>query len=216
VPGLSLATDGGDVLVGVHVAGGSYRVHRSLDPMLTTFNGVDTIPFGFGDVLVNPQSSSQVFVVGDTESLHVLESQDGGFSFPGPPVSPSSGSQQLSDWAIGGGAIFVTGTFNEVGRIQITALDSVERATGLREALGGERAIAADDAGNAYVAYADIDGNVEVVRLPAGTVEFNASVTVEPMGDSPSLAVVGNALVALVYVVAGEVRFAVIDPTFNP
>jgi cysteine-rich repeat protein len=213
VPGLSLATDGGAVLVGLHPASGGYRVQRSTDPGLVNFTGADTTPVAFGDVLVNRQQPNQVFAVGDTGMIHVSESTDGGQSF-GADVMPNA-MQQLSDWAIGGGFIFAAGQRNDVARLSVSALTSPVVGTGLADAMGGERTIVAGDDGTAYVAYTGSVG-VEVARWPSAQTVFDAPVIIEPMSDRISVEVVPGSLIAAVYLSLGSVRFAIVEPMVPP
>lgn len=209
VPGISLATDGSDVLVGLHPSSGGYRVLRSMGPGLVPFHVADTPSVAFGDVLVNPQSPSQVFAVGDTQALHVSESGDGGLTFAA-EVMPSA-TQQLSDWAIGGGFIYAAGQQNDVARMSVSAVSTVDVAGGLVDAMGGERSIVAGPDGAAYVAYTGSSG-VEVARWDTAQTVFDAPVIIEPMSDTPSIAVVGNGLIAAVYQSLGDIRFAIVIP----
>lgn len=213
VPGISLATDGFDVLVGLHPTSGGYRVQRSMGPELLAFSGVDTPSVAFGDVLVNPQSPSQVFAVGDTSALHVSESNDGGQSFAAEVLPPAT--QELSDWAIGGGFIYAAGQRNDVARMPVSALATVDIGGGLVDAMGGERTIVVGGDGTAYVAYTGSSG-VEVAQWPTAQTLFSAAVLVEPMSDTPSIAVVGTVagtpLIAAVYHSLGDIRFAIVEP----
>lgn len=208
-PGISLATDGDSVLVGLHPSAGGYRVQRAGDPELFQFFGVDTTAVAFGDVLVDPQAPSQVYAVGDTSTLHVSVSTDGGATF-GPDVMPG-GTQQLSDWAIGGGFIYTAGQLNDVTRLPVAALATVQVSGGLVDAAGGERTIAVGGDGTAYVAYTGTVG-VELVRWAAAQSVVDPPLLVEPMTDTPAIEVVGGALVAAVYHSLGDLRFTIIDP----
>jgi hypothetical protein len=210
VPGLSLATDGGDVLVGFRTLTNVFRVYRSTVPDVTAFTGVDTIPTFGGDVLVNPQSPSQVFAVGDDGRHHLSESNDGGHSFS-PEITPF-GSQTRSDWAIGGGFIFAAGTGTDASRIPVTGTATVDVGAGLIDASNGERSIVAGSDGTAYVAYT-ANGGVQVQRWTTGaTTFFDGPAFIEPMADSPAIEVVPGSLIAAVYNSLGDIHFAIVIP----
>jgi cysteine-rich repeat protein len=213
VPGVSLATDGADVLVGFRTTTNNFRVSRSNGPDLMGFTGVDTLHTFGGDVLVNPQSAAQVFAVGDDGQYHLSESNDGGHSFS-PEITPF-GSETRSDWALGGGFVFAVGAGTDVSRIPVTGTATVELGPGLLDAAGGERSIVAGADGTAYVAYS-ANGGVEVARWSTATTAVEPPAFIEPMSDSPSIEVVGNvtnALIAAVYNSLGSVHFSIVIPT---
>lgn len=212
--GLGLATDGVALLVSATVSG-VLRVHRADDPGLTAFGAVDTVPAVFGDVLVDPLDGSHVWAVSDTPDLHLLDSNDGGVTFPGAEATPAGG-QEYSDWAIGGASIFVTGAAPQIGVIPMAAPDTITVVAGLPDAPFGQRAITSDPAGVAVVAQASTGGGIYVVRLPSGAGALDAPVEVDPSGQFPGVVAVPNGLVAVVYTASEQVRVAIIDPTPPP
>jgi cysteine-rich repeat protein len=209
VPGISIATDGFDVLIGLHPTSGGYRVQRSTGPDLIAFTGADTSSVAFGDVLVDPQNPSHVYAVGDTGTLHVSESSDGGRTF-GADVMPD-GTQPRSDWGIGGGFIYAAGERDDVSRMAVSSLGTIDVAGGLGFSLDGERSVVVGNDGTAYVAYTG-EGGVEVARWTPVSTVFEAAVSIDPMGDTPSIEVVPGALIAAVYRSLGDVHFAIIVP----
>jgi cysteine-rich repeat protein len=209
VPGVSLATDGFDVLVGYRTTTNFFRVSRSNAADLMAFTSVDALRTFGGDVLVNPQNPAQTFAAGDDGEYHLSESFDGGHSFA-PEITPF-GSQTLSDWAIGGGFIFATGAGTEVTRIPVTSTGAPETVPGLVDAFGGERSIVAGPDGVAYIAYTG-GGGVEVARFASATA-IDPAAFIEPMTDSPAIEVVGDGLIAAVYNALGTVHFAIVIPT---
>jgi cysteine-rich repeat protein len=215
VGGVSLTTDGTNILVGFVSQAGQYRVHRSVAPDLSSIPGVDTVPAVFGDVLLDPSNPTQVWAASDTSALHLRLSTDGGQTFAGGELTPP-GAQEESDWAIGGGALYVTGARSEVIRIPTANPSTSQVIRGLPTAGLQARSITADPAGTVVVAQADIDGRVSVNRLPSGASMFDVPVVVDIVGTSPSATLAPAGLVAVVYTSGNEVRMALVEPATSP
>ncbi|MCA9677911.1 MAG: hypothetical protein H6708_34405 [Kofleriaceae bacterium] len=215
--GVAAAVSGGEVLIGVTSTAGTLVVHRATAADLSSFASVDTVTSVFGKLLIDPQAPGNVWAVADTPDFQLALSTDDGASF-GVAHAPTSGGQAYSDWALrGGGRIYVTGDAPEVDIIQVTTPDVATAVTGLANAAPQSRTITADGAGHAIVAQAGLSGGVDVIRLPAGASVFDVPVTVEAVGDYPSIvSLPGGGLVAVSYTVAGEIRFAIVDPATSP
>lgn len=130
-------------------------------------------------------------VTADTPQFHVRVSSDGGATFA-PEVNPP-GSEFFSDWAIGNGTIFVSGTRlaspdNSVNTFLIpsSAPSTSTSVTGLPSVSASQtRSVAADDAGNAFVASQLNGGGVQLDRLAFGATAFDAPRSIDPAGGSP-------------------------------
>ncbi len=213
--GVSVASDGFAVFVGFGAeVGASLRVHHSFDPDLATWPGLDTVSVTSGAVLVDPAGLG-VWAVGSTPAFRLLQSVDGGLSFPGPELTPT-GSQASSTWAIGGGNIVATGRTDEVMVLPIEIASGDRIVGGLPTAAFDQRAIAADPAGAVIIAQAEVSGGLTVQRLPSGAPQFDAGVFVDAIGESPSLTSVSGALVAVLYTAGEQVRVAIVDPASPP
>jgi hypothetical protein len=152
-------------------------------------------------------------VCADTPDFHVRTSSDGGVSFA-PEVNPP-GSEFFSDWAIGNGSIFVSGTqlFGPVGNsallylIPSSAPSTSTSVAGLPVVSANQtRSVAADDLGNAFVASQLDGGGVQLDRLATGAAAFDASRSIDTVGGSPVAGPLpGGAGAAVVYTKGTEV-----------
>ena len=107
--GVAVAAVNDTVYVAAQVGPG-IRVWRNANRGLGAFQVTDvTLSIVFADMVVDPQTGA-VWVVGDSPSLHLRKSSDGGATFD-PEIAPApAGTYNYSDWTLGGGAIFVTGS----------------------------------------------------------------------------------------------------------
>lgn len=209
--GISLATDGLNVVAGFRSSSGTLRVIR-FDPLFTMFTGVDPIAVSSGDVLIDPAGPGDVWAAGDDGSgYHLRVSTDGGVTFPDVDHTPS-GSQAGTDWAIGGGLVFATGSGDAVDVIATDVPDSSTQVLGLGGATaGGERAIAADGAGNAVVVQSTGTG-IELIHLPVAASAFDAAVPVSAAGQFPGIVLWPGGLAVVTYTMGTQVWVGVIDP----
>jgi cysteine-rich repeat protein len=130
-------------------------------------------------------------VTADTPTFHVRVSSDAGVTFA-PEVNPP-GSEFFSDWAIGNGTIFVSGTQNggsgnstSLFLIPSSAPTTSTSIAGLPSVSAAQtRSIAADDTGNAFIASQLNGGGVQLDRLAAGASVFDAPRLIDPAGGSP-------------------------------
>ena len=151
-------------------------------------------------------------VVADTPTFHVRTSSDRGVTFA-PEVNPP-GSEFFSDWAIGNGTIFVSGTAlgspgNSTGlyRIPSSAPTTSTFVSGLPAVSASQtRSVAADPAGTAFVASQLDGGGVQLDRLTAGSTTFDAPRSIAASGGSPIVSSLpGGAGAAVVYTAGSEV-----------
>lgn len=151
-------------------------------------------------------------VVADTPDFHVRISSDSGATFAA-EVNPP-GSEFFSDWAIGNGTIFVSGTALAGGdnstRLFLIPSEAPTTSTsvvGLPSVSAAQtRSVAADDLGNAFVASQLNGGGVQLDRLPAGATVFDAPRMLDPSGGSPIASPLpGGAGAAVVYTVGSSV-----------
>ncbi len=209
---IGLATDGIDVIVGyTENPGGGLRISRSTSPDLSTFSAVITPAVSSPDVLVDLSAPADVWAVGVTSGFHVLESNNGGVSFPGAPAMPA-GAQTLADWAIGGDRIVVTGGADQVHVIPVASPGTSSTVLGLPAANAGQRAITADPTGAAIVAQGNPAGALQVIRLGPGATMFDPPVNVDVDGSAPGIAAVPSGLVAVIYVSSAQIRVAIVTP----
>jgi hypothetical protein len=148
----------------------------------------------------------------DSPTFHVRVSGDAGVSF-GAGVNPP-GAEFFSDWTIGNGNIFVSGTDFFLGGnsnllfvIPANAVSTSSAVDGLpRVSTPQSRSLAADDAGNAFVASQLNGGGVQLDRLAAGATTFDTPRAIDATGGSPiAAALPGHSGAAVVYTVGTEV-----------
>ena len=209
--GLSLHASHDDVYVGFATAGG-VAVARNHARGDGTFDLTQVaMPLMYFDLLYDPATGALV-VGSDTPELHLRTSQDGGASFA-PQVDPPA-MQYHSDWAFGGGRIFVAGTREGTSGSPMqlciipTAVPSMPSAVaGLPNvATPQARSIAADAAGNAFIASQLDDGGVQLDRLAIGAPSLDMPRIINPMGGSPVVtALPDNQGAALVFTIGTAV-----------
>jgi cysteine-rich repeat protein len=151
-------------------------------------------------------------VTADTPAFHIRTSSDAGVTFA-PEVNPP-GSEFFSDWAIGNGTIFVSGTAlvppnnsTQLFLIPSSAPTTSTTVAGLPSVSAAQtRSVAADDAGNAFVASQLNGGGVQLDRLAAGATAFDAPRLIDPAGGSPIPGPLpGGSGAAVVYTVGSSV-----------
>jgi hypothetical protein len=150
-----------------------------------------------------------IAVCADTPTFHIRASSNAGVTF-GSEINPP-GSEYYSDWAIGNGQIFAVGTHlsgnNDtlLFRIPTSALSTSTSVAGLPSVSASQtRSIAADTAGNAFVASQLNTGAIRLDRLGFGASAFDAPRTISAAGRSPVVAPLpGGAGAAVVYTISG-------------
>jgi len=151
-------------------------------------------------------------VTADTPAFHIRTSSDAGVTFA-PEVNPP-GSEFFSDWAIGNGQIFVSGTGLGGPGNSVNLFVIPSGAPTTSTAVGGlpgvaaaqTRSVAADDVGNAFVASQLNGGGVQLDRLAAGATAFDPARLLDPAGGAPIPAPLpGAAGAAVVYTVGSTV-----------
>jgi cysteine-rich repeat protein len=210
--GLSLQSFNDAIYIGFASSGG-VSVARNYNRGVGVFA---TTPVAMGVTffdLVFDSRLGTLAVCADTPVFHVRVSSDAGVSFAA-EVNPP-GAVFFSDWAIGNGQIFASGgnfffpPFN-ASFLFIIPADAPSTSTfvaGLPEVSTPQtRSLAADDAGNAFVASQLDGGSVQLDRLAAGATTFDAPRAVDATGGSPIVAALpGNLGAAVVYTIGTEV-----------
>jgi hypothetical protein len=214
--GLSLETFNDDVYVGFATAG-AVAVARNHTRGAGSFE-ITSVSMGiaFFDLLYDAALGTLV-VAADTPTFHVRTSTDAGVSFTD-EVNPP-GQEFYSDWAIGNGSIFAVGV-NLSGQGDATRLYLIPSSAPTTStfvdglpAVGTaqSRSVAADHAGNAYVASQLDAGGVQLDRLGAGATTFDSVRVLSASGTSPIAAgLPGSEGAAVVFTVGSEV-FATIQ-----
>ncbi|MEO7729683.1 MAG: hypothetical protein ABIY55_01835 [Kofleriaceae bacterium] len=188
--GLSLASFNDDLYIGFRSATG-IAVARNHARGAGTFVITDVaMAIAFFDLGFDVRLGT-LAVTADTPTFHIRTSSDAGVSFA-PEVNPP-GSEFFSDWAIGNGTIFVSGTRlaspdNSVDLFLIPASAPTTSTTvaGLPSVGSSQtRSVAADDLGNAFVASQLDGGGVQLDRLAAGATAFDSPRLIDPAGGSP-------------------------------
>jgi hypothetical protein len=151
-------------------------------------------------------------VCADTPTFHVRVSDDAGVSFNA--EARPAGAEYYSDWAIGNGKIFVSGTnLGAAGGaanlyiISTTSVSSSAFVAGLPAVSAAQtRSVAADTAGNAFVASQLNGGGVQLDRLAFGASAFGTPRLLNATGGSPVAAPLpGNQGAAVVFTIGTEV-----------
>jgi cysteine-rich repeat protein len=208
--GLSLASFNDDLYIGFRSSTG-IAVARNHDRGTGTFAITNvTMAITFFDLVFDVRLGT-LAVTADTPTFHIRTSSDAGLTFA-PEVDPP-GSEFFSDWAIGNGTIFVSGTQNGAGNstrlflIPASAPTTSTSVAGLPSVAAAQtRSVAADDAGNAFVASQLNGGGVQLDRLAAGATAFDVPRLIDPAGSSPIPGPLpGGAGAAVVYTVGTTV-----------
>jgi cysteine-rich repeat protein len=209
---LALAAFNDDVYVGFAAYGGTavaINHHRAAGAFTTT---LAALSFGGNiDVLYDP-AQREVVATAEGFNFEVRASSDAGVTFSS-EVNPP-GLVDYPDWAMGGGNIFVAGT-NSGGTgnaatlfiIPTSALSTSNAVVGLPVVnVAQSRSLAADLAGNAYVASELDSGGVRIDRLATGATSFDVARSLSPTGQSPGVATLpGNQGAAVVFTDGGSV-----------
>jgi cysteine-rich repeat protein len=209
--GLSLAAFNDDIYIG-------FRNLTGISVARNHNRGVG--PFDISSVAMSVAFFDLVFdvrlgtlaVAADTPAFHIRTSSDAGVTFA-PEVNPP-GAEFFSDWAIGNGTLFVSGTNNGPSgnstRMYLIPSNAPTTSTsidGLPLVSSAQtRSVAADDLGNAFVASQLNGGGVQLDRLPAAATAFDTSRLIAPTGGSPIAAPLpGGSGAAVVYTVGTTV-----------
>lgn len=209
--GLSLAAFNDDIYVGFSNLTG-ISVARNRNRGIGAFDVTPvSMAVSFFDLVFDVRVGT-LAVCADTPFFHVRTSSDGGVSFA-PEVNPP-GSEFFSDWAIGNGQIFVSGTAlgfpdNSTSLYLIPAgtPSTSTSVPGLPSVSASQtRSVAADDLGNAFVASQLNGGGVQLDRLATGAAAFDLPRLIDPAGRSPVASPLpGGAGAAIVYTVGSGV-----------
>lgn len=200
--GLSLQSFNDDVYVGFSKSGGvqvARNHHRGAGAFDITPVDMSIVYFD----LVYDITLGTLAVVADTPTFHIRASSDGGATFAA-EVNPA-GSEFYSDWTIGNGKIYVSGTSGgnaaNVYVISTTDLTTATPVGGLPVVTAAQtRSLAADAAGNAFVASQLNAGGVQLDRLAHGADAFDTPRAISATGGSPVPAPLpGNQGAALIY-----------------
>ena len=204
--GLSLQSFNDDVYVGFYGNSGitvASNHTRGSGSFATTDVAMSVV---FFDLLFDVGLGT-LAVCADTPGFHIRASSDAGVTFS-TEVNPP-GAEFYSDWAIGNGRIFAVGTSggsdNQIFVIPTNALSTSTSVAGLQSVSASQtRSIAADTAGNAFVASQLNSGAIQLDRLAFGGTAFDAPRTLAAAGMSPVVAALpGNTGAAVVYTING-------------
>ncbi|MBP6629570.1 MAG: DUF4215 domain-containing protein [Kofleriaceae bacterium] len=213
--GLSLHAFNDDIYVGYSTSGGVAvaRNHaRGQGGFDTTVVGMS---IAFFDLLYDIVDEVLV-VAADTPGFHIRSSFDEGVSFEA-EVNPP-GQEFFSDWAIGAGTIYAVGT-NLGASGDATVLYAIDVSTpsastghaGLPAVTTAQsRTVAADAAGNAFVASQLDGGGIQLDRFDTALSTFATPRSLGGTGTSPVVAPLPGAQGAVVvYADGGEVYVTV-------
>jgi cysteine-rich repeat protein len=219
--GLSLQSFNDEVFIGFSTSGGVAVVrnhHRGSGTFDTTGVGMS---IQFFDLLYDVVLSTLV-VAADTPDFHLRASDDIGVSFAS-EVNPP-GQEFYSDWAIGNGRIYVSGTNLDTDGdsdstyvIRTSGLTTSNRVFGLPVmSTAQSRTVAADAAGNGFFASQLDGGGIQLDRLAVDATTFDAPRLLDPAGNSPIVGPLpGNQGAAVVYTVGTSV-FATVQTYPQP
>jgi cysteine-rich repeat protein len=209
--GLSLQSFNDDVYVGFAASGGvAVAINHSRGAGTFDITPV-SMSIAYFDLLYDIALGT-LAVVADTPGFHIRVSNDGGVTFNS-EVNPP-GQEYYSDWTIGNGFIFVSGTnlgasgdSNSVYRIPSNNPGTSTRIVGLPAMSTAQaRTVAADAAGNLFAGSQLNGGGIQLDRLGAGTNVFNTGRLISMAGTSPIVSgLPGNSGAAVVYTNAGNV-----------
>jgi hypothetical protein len=185
--GLSLQSFNNDIYIGFATAGGVTVAANHARGVGTFATTPVTISIAYFD-LVFDVTDGTVAVCADTPSFHIRASSDEGVTFAA-EVNPP-GSEFYSDWAIGNGNIYVSGTSGggaaQLFVIPTSALATSSSVSGLPVVTAAQtRSVAADAAGNAFVASQLNAGGVQLDRLKFGGTSFDTPRAISATGGSP-------------------------------
>lgn len=214
--GLSLEAFNDDTYVGFIQSSGVAVLHNG-DRAAGMFAAA-TIPMSvtFFDLLYDKRAGS-LFLTADSPTFHVRMSTDGGATFA-PEVNPP-GSEFFSDWAVGHQRIYVSGTRlltpdNSV-RLYVIPTDAPSTSTSVdglpAVSTNQSRSVAADEAGNAFVASQLDGGGVQLDRLAFGATAFDPPRTLDPMGTAPVAAPLPGSRGAVVIYTVGTSIYATVQ-----
>lgn len=215
--GLSLETFNDDIYVGFIQGTGIALLHngdRGTGAFTTT---PVAMMVSFFDLLYDKRIGT-LLVTADTPTFHVRVSTDGGATFA-PEVNPP-GSAFFSDWAVGHQRAFVAGT-RLVGQdtsvsLYIIPTDAPSTSTSVDTlpsvGTNQSRSVAADEAGNAFVA-SQLDGGagVQLDRLPFNATALDPPRALDPAGKAPVAAPLPGARGAVVIYTVGTSVYATVQ-----
>jgi cysteine-rich repeat protein len=201
--GLSLQSFNDDVYIGFSKSGG-VNVARNHNRGTGAFELTPVnMSIVFFDLLYDIVQQTLV-VAADTPTFHIRASSDGGASFA--TEANPAGSEFYSDWAIGNGKIYCSGTSGgNAALLYVVASDALGTSTtisGLPIVTAAQtRSLAADASGNAFVAsQLDAGAGVQLDRLANGATTFDTARPISATGGSPIVATLpGSQGAALVY-----------------
>ena len=210
--GLSLQAFNDDLYIGFAIGGGiaaARNDNRGNGPFQITDVAMAV---AFFDLLYDITLGT-LAVVADTPAFHVRVSSDGGSTFA-TEVNPP-GQSFFSDWAIGNGTIFVSGTFagsDSLYQIPSTNPSTSTRISGL-PTVGPSpvRSLASDAVGNAFVASQLDNGNIQLDRLGAGAGAFDPPRTLAISGSAPTVSGLPGSSGAAVVFTQGTDVFATVQ-----
>ncbi|MEO8841223.1 MAG: DUF4215 domain-containing protein [Kofleriaceae bacterium] len=215
--GLSLYAFNDDIYVGFSIGGGvgvASNHHRGVGTFDLTSVGMSIAYF---DVLYDIVQG-EVVVAADTPGFHIRTSNDSGVSFA-TEVNPT-GQEYYSDWGIGNGQIFVSGTnlggslgnstslyviptSNPTTSTAVSGLPSVSTSQ--------SRTVAGDTAGNAFAGSQLDGGGIQLDRLVVGATSFDAPRSLSATGSSPIVTALPGAQGAAVVYTDGSTVYATIQ-----
>ena len=185
--GVSVVSRGDSVWVAAELA--NVRVWRNATRGTGAFESTDEGLNGsvFGELLVE-QTSGTMWIAGDTPALHLKRSTDGGIMF-GSRIDPGA-MYNFSEWAIGNGTIFVSGSQNTFTRIPTDdpTMDMQANAT-LPDIAAQGRALAAGLDNSLYIANQRANGNAITVLHVAPGAEAATATRDVGTGTGPAIAV---------------------------
>jgi cysteine-rich repeat protein len=209
--GLSLAAFNNDVYVGFRSSTG-VSVARNHSRGAGAFDITNVaMSVAFFDLVFDVRLGT-LAVTTDTPGFHIRVSSDAGVTFAPEVVPP--GTEFFSDWSIGNGTIFVSGTNNgsagNSSRLYLIPSGAPTTSTSVAGlpvvSTAQTRSMAADFHGNAYVASQLNGGGVQLDRLASGASAFSTPRALDPAGGSPIPAPLpGGSGAAVVYTVGTSV-----------
>jgi cysteine-rich repeat protein len=208
--GLSLEGFNNTVYVGFESSDG-VMVMRSFDGGATFASTDVQMMIAFFDVLYD-RVNGTVIVATDTPDFHVRASSDQGATFAAEANPP--GQEFYSDWAIGNGEVFVSGSMNyssEMFVIPTSDLTASTSVSGLPSVDTPQyRVVAAAVNGDAFAGSELDSGGVQLDRLPYGATAFDAPRVLSATGTGIVIgALPGSAGAVAEYVDGGTVYVTV-------
>jgi cysteine-rich repeat protein len=204
---VSIAAGPDDVWIGYPGSATTMTVLHGVQRGAGAFSGASVAhtPTEF-DVMYDADGD-RVLMASDTAAMHLFISDDGGATF-GADQAPA-GDAHDSDWATGGGLVYVTssGLTDTLQAIDLEAPGAATMVSALSPALPGQRVVAADALGNAVVA-SNVGGAIVLDRVLRGESAMEPAVTVSPTGADPSVTALPDGTGAVVVYTDGGVIFA--------